>query len=339
MAKYTSEDLAKMQAWPLERKIQVAQTRIIEWFERWDGNVHVSFSGGKDSTVLLDLVRRAYPEVPAVFCDTGLEYPQIRSFVSGVDNVIWLRPAMTFPEVIKKHGYPVVSKEVSQAIDEYRRAKIKGKISCREPYFNGEVLTKEGKTSCYNMDKWKYLLDAPFKISDRCCNEMKKKPFHKYERETKSKTFVGTMATESRRRRTSWIIRGCNAFDSKRPISKPLSVWTENDVLQYLKITGLPYCDIYGEIKDKGEIEGQESFWEVVGSLETTGAKRTGCAFCAFGCHLENEPNRFQRMKKENPAFWNYCINGGEFVDGLWQPSQKGLGMGFVLEYMGVKFE
>lgn len=83
-----------MQKWSLERKIQVAQTRIIEWYQHWDGQVYVSFSGGKDSTVLLDLVRRIYPEVEAIFCDTGLEYPEIRQFVKEFENVTILRPKM-----------------------------------------------------------------------------------------------------------------------------------------------------------------------------------------------------------------------------------------------------
>jgi len=81
-----------MQSWSLERKIQVTQTRIIDWYQTWDGAVYVSFSGGKDSTVLLDLVRRIYPDVPAVFCDTGLEYPEIRDFVKTKDNVEWIKP-------------------------------------------------------------------------------------------------------------------------------------------------------------------------------------------------------------------------------------------------------
>ena len=78
MSKNTREDLKIMQSWPLERKIMVTQARIIEWYKRFDGNVFVSFSGGKDSTVLLDLVRRVCADIPAVFVDTGLEYPENR---------------------------------------------------------------------------------------------------------------------------------------------------------------------------------------------------------------------------------------------------------------------
>ena len=64
---YTRQDLSIMQAWPLERKIRVTQAKIPEWHHHYGGKIAVSFSGGKDSTVLLDLVRRAFPDVPAVF--------------------------------------------------------------------------------------------------------------------------------------------------------------------------------------------------------------------------------------------------------------------------------
>ena len=108
--RYTPEDLKIMQSWSLERKIQVTQTRIIEWYQKNNGKVYVSFSGGKDSTVLLDLARRIYPDVPAVFIDTGLEYPELREFVKTIQNVTWLKPEMNFRKVIEKYGYPVISK-------------------------------------------------------------------------------------------------------------------------------------------------------------------------------------------------------------------------------------
>ncbi len=85
-----------MQSWDLDRKIQVTTARIMEWYEHYNGLVYVAFSGGKDSTVLLDLVRRIYPDVPAVFCDTGLEFPEIRQFAMSVNNVVVLRPEMNF---------------------------------------------------------------------------------------------------------------------------------------------------------------------------------------------------------------------------------------------------
>ena len=97
--KYAPEDLKTMQAWSLERKIQVTQTRLIEWYQKFQGKVYVSFSGGEDSTVLLHIARQLYPDIEAVFVDTGLEYPEIREFVKSFDNVTWLGPFQSTPSV------------------------------------------------------------------------------------------------------------------------------------------------------------------------------------------------------------------------------------------------
>lgn len=106
---HTKERLRELQALPLERKILITQTRIIEWYTRYKGQVYVSFSGGKDSTVLLTIARQCFPDIEAVFVDTGLEYPEIRQFVKTFDNVTIIRPKMRFDEVIKKYGYPLIS--------------------------------------------------------------------------------------------------------------------------------------------------------------------------------------------------------------------------------------
>lgn len=115
MGERTIKDLQMMQAAPLSVKVRMTQRRIREWVDEFgtDG-VYVSFSGGKDSTVLLHIVREMYPNVPAVFVDTGLEYPEIREFVKTFDKVEWLKPKLTFRQVLEKFGYPFISKEVSE---------------------------------------------------------------------------------------------------------------------------------------------------------------------------------------------------------------------------------
>ena len=111
------EDLKYFQAMPLDIKVAMTKTRIREWVKEYgiDG-VFISFSGGKDSTVLLHIARQMYPNIKAVFVDTGLEYPEIRQFVKTFDNVEILRPKMRFDEVIKKYGYPIISKEISECV-------------------------------------------------------------------------------------------------------------------------------------------------------------------------------------------------------------------------------
>ncbi len=286
--------LRQRQGLPLEIKVLLSQQRIKQWYNYWRGDVYISFSGGKDSTVLLDCVRELYPRVPAVFVDTGLEYPEIREFVKTIDNVIWLKPKMPFPKVIEKYGYPVISKENAQKLDEIRNTNSE---KLRNKRLNGD---DKGNGKLPN--KWKYLVNAPFKISGKCCNVMKKVPIKKYETETNRHGFVGTMACNSALRTINYLKQGCNSFDATRPMSAPLGFWKEEDIWEYIRIKKLPYSKIYD-----------------------MGYTATGCMFCMFGVHLEKGINRFQRMSQTHPKQYNYCINK--------------LGCGCVLDYINVPYK
>ena len=354
--KHTSYDLKQMQSVPLQGKIIMTRQRIQQWYEYWEGQVYVSFSGGKDSTALKHIVDSMYDDVPAVFVNTGLEYPEIQQFVRSIkagkydcfnSDVEIIRPEMRFDEVINKYGYPAVSKEVSDTVYGARHGGGTGKRkSTRLQKLRGEYKDKDGDISKYNCKKWEFLLDAPFEISDKCCNIMKKKPIKQYAKETRRKPIIATMASESRLRYQKWIQHGCNAFSGERPTSQPLSFWTEQDVIHYIKQFNVPYAPVYGDIVPTSEgeqIEGQLSTFDILGEyegtlLKTTGCNRTGCIFCMFGCHLEKEPNRFQRLKVTHPKQYEYCIGGGEMVDGKWQPNKEGLGLGKVLDYIGVDY-
>lgn len=316
-AKQTVEHLRYLQSMPLDIKIKLTQQRIREWVRVFGENgVYVSFSGGKDSTVLLDIVRGLYPGVPAVFVDTGLEYPEIRKFVKSVDNVIWLKPSMPFNEVINKYGYPVFSKETAYNIEYGRSALKRGDQRSVDRHFYG-VRVKDNETYTFNPLSRKALdvaLNTDIKVSEKCCRVMKKAPVKSFEKETDRKPFIATMTEESKVRETVWLQNGCNAFDNKRQVSTPMSFWTEQDVLRYIYTRSLRYAnEVYGDITS-----------DCGGLLKTTGVSRTGCMFCMFGVHREPHPNRFERMKHTHPRQWDYCINK--------------LGCGAVLDYIGVAY-
>lgn len=393
-------DLKQKQALPLEVKILLTRERVRQWIDEYgEDGVYISFSGGKDSTVLLDLIRNrfGYKDVKAVFCDTGLEYPEIREFVKTFDNVDWIKPKMNFRQVIQKYGYPFASKEISESVEGARKylreivdrqtdrqvipyryyfERVTGTgnyqkkvttpsadiISMSQPTRGGMItnivnsaelasilnermkkkaggsnqrlaimlgmLTKDKENpiqanipdqdrSQFSMEKWQFLLDCPWEISNKCCNVMKKNPNHSYSRKTKRMPITGEMAQESRLRTQKWVQHGCNMFDAKHPKSCPMSFWTENDVLQYIYENKLPICSVYGEIvKADTDIAGQMDLedWGFANGDEqhcfkTTGCSRTGCMFCGYGCHLEKEgEGRFERMKVTHPKQYEYIM-------------------------------
>lgn len=330
----TKEDLRQYQALPLDLKISLTQRRIRDWVNWFGTNgVYVSFSGGKDSTVLLHMVRELFPEVEAVFVNTGLEYPEIQQFVKSFDNVTILRPKMRFDEVIKNYGYPIISKDTSQKVYHARKGS-----KWALPYVTGTATNADGEKSQYCCDKYKPLLETDFIISNKCCEVMKKTPIKVYEKQTNKKPMVASLAAESRLRTQAWLKNGCNSFTSGREMSQPMAFWTEQDVLQYIKKYNVPIASVYGEVVYKTEpaqIRVEEYGIENCGTepLCTTGCTRTGCIFCAFGAHLVPSPSNFEKLKQTHPRQYAYCIDGGEYDEnGVWKPNKQGLGMGHVFD-------
>lgn len=326
----------------------MSKKRIRQWLQHFDDQCYISFSGGKDSTVLADLVRKENESIPLVFSNTGLEYPELVDFVksfithkekyneeynNGVkirhyykDNTYILRPSKTFKEVIEEYGYPILSKSTARFIRDLqnptenntttRRMRLTGEMA------NGET-TKVGKLSDKWLNKFFKIKDkekvevedkSDFKVGEQCCDIMKKKPFHQLEKATGLKPFVGTLADEGRYRKESYLKNGCNAFDIDKPQSRPISFWTTQDVLKYIKENNLDYAAVYGDIKYDGR------------SYYLTKEQRTGCIYCGFGCHLENEPNRYQRLAETHPELHSYCMNDLgfkevlEFIDVPYKP-------------------
>lgn len=296
------ELLKARQNYSLKGKIYLTEQRIKEWYTHWSGKVYVSFSGGKDSTVLLDIVRKIYPEVPAVFVNTGLEYPEIIDFVKTFSNVIWLKPKKPFFNVISEYGYPLISKKVSRFIRDLqnRTAKNMNTVNLRLTGYNQKgIFCPSQKIP----KKWLKLVDSGFKISEECCYFLKKEPFHRFQKENDLYPITAVMASESSMRQKQYLNQGCNAFNSKsNPISMPMAFWLEKDIWDYLTEFNIKYSKIY----DLGE-------------------KRTGCMFCMFGVHLEESPNRFQRMKLSHPKIYDYCIHK--------------LGLNKILDFINVNYQ
>lgn len=376
MAEYTREDLKALQSETLEQKFQRTLGKVGEWYNYWDGNVYVAFSGGKDSTVLADICARWCALVGRtlylVFVNTGLEYPEIQKHVKFFAE--WLRekysidvqleivrPKMRFDEVIKTYGYPIIGKRQANAISLARKNMENGEYTFRlrslgitaeqaeksglkmPPEEMLERYERSAHRSKFNIYNYRPLLNADFRVSDLCCNVMKKAPAAAYERRTGRKPILATMAAESAIRENAWLANGCNAFNAKHKTSQPMSFWTEQDVLRYIKERGIPIASVYGAVEYA--VDPEQMRWEEIDpemscfsteeqkQLTTTGCSRTGCIFCAFGCHLEKGRSRFETLKETHPRQYAYCIGGGEYdEDGIWKPNKDGLGMGHVFD-------
>jgi len=285
--KHIQGALEQRQSLPLKAKIAMAKRRIKEWYHHYDGDVFVSFSGGKDSTVLLHLARTMYPDIKAMFLDTGVEYPEIRTFVRTWSNVDWVRPKKRFHQVVKDHGYPVVSKRVAQYIHEYRVGRaLHGKAETATMKLRRTGVKPDGRSfrSGQIPAKWWFLVDAPFKVSHRCCYHLKKAPSKRYEKQTGLRPILGTMAAESGQRALTWRQQGCNSFTG-RPVSAPLSVWTDTDIWEYLRKYDVAYCPLYDQ-----------------------GHTRTGCMFCAFGAQHPNNP-KFKLLQAQHPRIYQHALD------------------------------
>lgn len=232
----TKDEFEILRNLPLDLKIAKTKLRIDEWIRHFgEDGVYISFSGGKDSTVLLDIARQSYPNLLAVYVDTGLEYPDIKTFVKTFDNVQIIRPELSFRKVIEKYGYPIISKESASNIYYARRARRLGDMDKYRRYALGER-KKGNETYCYGkLSKLALrVLESDIPVSAQCCNVMKKGPAKKFEKETGRTPIIATLAEESQLRKTEYLKTGCNAFESTRPHSNPISFWTEQDVLQYI---------------------------------------------------------------------------------------------------------
>lgn len=368
---YIKEDELKLNSWqfsqrkflPYKAKVRLSQERICEWYEHFGGSVYVSYSGGLDSTVLLHLVRNTIGEyVPAVFCNTGIEFPEIVAFArKAPGEYTELYPTdrvgkrIAYSDVLLQYGYPLISKETSMKIRKLQHGNLSDRY--RNYLLYGDERGTYGRLS----KKWHYLISAPFDISEMCCEILKKRPFKKYAKKEGRAPFIGITQDEGFKREHQYAHTGCNVYGGNTVKSQPLGFWTKQDILNYIVENDLEICSVYGDIL-------QDNY----GQFFLTGEQRTGCMYCAMGVHLEKGCNRFQRMQKTNPERYDYCMRNTvvrERKNGLklyqspvfwnWQieadikkkiaecgPEEfyrkyetiKGLGMAQILEYIGVPY-
>lgn len=249
-------------------------------------NVYISYSGGKDSTVLSHIAKTMYPNILHIFANTTNEYPETLAHIrwereENHTNIITVIPkdlhgdVWNFKKVVERYGYPIFSKRVSNAIRTYQHALT--------------VKTKQNSLDYIDRNFRKYSQYKDFPISDKCCDKLKKEPLRRKAKELGLKcAILGILACESYQREKDWLEYGCNVFHERKDNqSRPLSFWTDKDILEYI-----------------------ERYNVKISKLYDFGYTRNGCMFCGYGVHLEPEGNnRFQRLRETHPVQYAYFID------------------------------
>lgn len=277
-----------LRAMPLEAKIKKTKNLIEEAVCEFGlEHIYLSYSGGKDSTVLSHIIREIYPDMLHIFSNTTNEYPETLKHIQWEQNenkmnVITTKPIdkynvpFNFKRVVDEYGFPMFTKRISNAIRTYRRAKSIETQKNSEEYINRMFK---------DYDQYKEL-----NISDKCCDKLKKEPIKKIAKKLNLNcAIIGTLSEESRQRETDWLNYGCNIFHTKTDNQcRPLSFWTEEDIYQYIEIYSIKISDLY-----------------------TLGYKRNGCMFCGFGVEYESRTgeNRYEKLALTHPKMYKYLVD------------------------------
>lgn len=265
--------------------------KIKQTIEKYgEENFYISFSGGKDSTVLSALVDMACPgnKIPRVYSNTGIELNMIRDFVYEMqktdDRIVIIKPERPIKKMLEEKGYPFKSKAHSVYVERYKKL---GKCKSVAQYL-GERDDKDPWSpfvSCPKKLKYQFTPEYSMNISDKCCEELKEKPLDKWKKENnRSYSIIGIMKDEGGRR----VNATCLAFTGKKlksfqplvPITKAWEDW-------FIKVFDVKICDIY---------KPPYNF------------KRTGCKGCPFAKDLQHEldvlEDFFPNERKQCEAIW-----------------------------------
>ena len=255
----------------------------------------MEFGLDKDSSVLSHIAKSMYPDILHIFANTTNEYPETIEHLRwekavNDTNIITVIPidthgeVWTFKKIVERYGYPMYSKQISNAIRTYQHALSERTRTNAQNYIDR------------NFKKYEKYKELP--ISDKCCDKLKKEPLRRKAKELGLEcAILGILASESHRREKDWLEYGCNVFHERKDNqSRPLSFWTDEDILEYI-----------------------ERFNVKIPKLYEMGYTRNGCMYCGFGVHLEpGDCNRYQKLKKTHPVQYSYFIkNFGDLMIGF----------------------
>lgn len=264
-----SKNLSKMMAEDQAAKEKKSKAKVNEFVDILGlSKVYVSTSGGKDSAVVADLCKTIYPNIQLIMYDTGLEYQATKKLAEKQGAKI-IPPKTNWKKFVETKGYPAVSKQVSKRIHDAKISPIGAGITMFSRVYHLSL-------------KWLHFLEVDIPISQKCCDEFKKKPAH----QVKLNPILGTRVQESSLRKNAWKKTGCNSYslDYTSGISRPISLWTDGNVDTYVEANNVELSEVYTQYEEK----------------------RTGCVCCPYGAHLD--PSRFELLRKLEPRRYEYFL-------------------------------
>lgn len=247
---------------------------------------YISFSGGKDSTILHYLIDLALPnnKIPRVFINTGIEYNYIVEFVKELaskdDRFVILKPTKNIKLVLEKYGYPFKSKQHAHNVEIYQNS---GLTLTNKNYLG---LGDKSQFLCPNILKYQFSKIFKIKVSDKCCDELKKKPIKKWARDNnKTITITGIRSEEGGYRNYQ---KNCAVFKDNELIKfHPLKVVSNEWEDWFIKKYNIKLCRLY---------------------YPPFNFQRTGCKGCPFSLELEHQLEVMARLlpneRKQCELIW-----------------------------------
>lgn len=316
----------------LEEKYHKEKLPIEEW------KALISFSGGKDSTVLLDLVVKVHKQIkskikliPAYAYE--ITFPETLVFIKKIisnyqkknkylQDLLLAKPKLPWFEILKQKGYPIYSKQISVILNRIKKAKSKNGLTrwvfgintARYKLSKNRLFLLDNRmkdfTKCIPSDQFdkfnnyfkNTLTITDYDYSEKCCDYVKGGLKH-----NKTPSFVGTMASESELRKKSWIHNGCNILSGHKLLSRPLSLFETKDIWKYIYKNRVEINKVYGYRPLAKTLEN---------SINSLKYERLGCISCPYGSHLEEDRklNRFQTLYYQSQQlYYSQVIANGMY--------------------------